>query len=59
MHALQVLPVLSFYIFRNTKLTIFLSILYACLAITTLIQALNGKPLLKNLKHKQSHFKEY
>jgi hypothetical protein len=29
------------------------------LAITTLIQALNGKPLLKNLKHKQSHFKEY
>lgn len=58
MHALQVLPVLSFYFLRNTKLTIFLSILYGCLAILTLIQALNGKPLIKKLKQQQSHLKE-
>ena len=46
MHALQVLPVLSFYVFKNTKLTIAVAILYGLLALSTLIQALKGKPLL-------------
>ncbi len=45
MHALQLLPLLSFYIFKNTKATIVISVLYAALAATTLIQALNGKPI--------------
>ncbi len=44
MHALQVLPVLSFYIFKNSKLTIAVAILYGVLAAFTLIQALQGKP---------------
>jgi hypothetical protein len=45
MHALQVLPVLSFYVLKNTKLTIVIAILYGLLALSTLIQALKGKPL--------------
>ena len=46
MHALQVLPVLSFYVLKNTKLTIVVALLYGLLALSTLIQALKGKPLL-------------
>jgi hypothetical protein len=52
MHALQLLPFLSFYIFINTKATIIISILYAVLAATTLIQALNGKPILTQNERK-------
>lgn len=48
MHALQILPVLSYYAFKNTKLTIGVSILYGMLALVTLIQALQGKPLIKS-----------
>jgi hypothetical protein len=48
MHALQVLPLLSYYILKNTKLTIGISILYGALALLTLIQALQGKPLIKS-----------
>jgi hypothetical protein len=47
MHALQVLPVLSYYILKNTKMTIGLSIIYGLLALLTLIQALQGRPLVK------------
>lgn len=47
MHALQVLPILSFYVLKNTKLTIGLSIIYGLLALLTLIQALQGRPLFK------------
>jgi hypothetical protein len=50
MHALQVLPVLSYYVLKNTKLTIGISILYGLLALLTLIQALNGKPLIRTDK---------
>ncbi|MFN3996769.1 hypothetical protein [Algoriphagus sp.] len=46
MHALQVLPVLSFFLLRNTKLTLWVGLLYGALALFTLIQALNGKPFL-------------
>lgn len=45
MHALQVLPLLSFYLLKNTKATIFMSLLYGLLALVTLVQALQGKPL--------------
>jgi len=45
MHALQLLPLLSFYAFKNTKAIIIISILYGLLATTTLVQALKGKPL--------------
>ena len=50
MHALQFLPILSYYILKNTKLTIGLSIVYGILALLTLIQALQGKPLIKAKK---------
>jgi hypothetical protein len=45
MHALQVLPILSFYLFKNLKATIAMSLLYGLLALFTLAQALQGKPL--------------
>lgn len=47
MHALQVLPVLSFYLLKDLRWTIVVSLLYAGLAAKTLIQALNGKPLVR------------
>jgi hypothetical protein len=46
MHALQVLPIISFYILKDTKLTIAISTLYGLLAVITLIQALAGNPLI-------------
>ncbi len=54
MHTLQVLPVLAFYVLRNNKLTIAAGILYGALAVFTLVQALQGKPLFgkKQLVHK-------
>jgi NO-binding membrane sensor protein with MHYT domain len=48
MHALQVLPVLSFYVLKDTKYTMALAVVYGALALLTLIQALQGKPLIKS-----------
>ncbi|QVY64069.1 hypothetical protein JOP69_09790 [Polaribacter sp. Q13] len=53
MHALQVLPLLSFYIFKNTKATIVISLLYGLLATSTLVQALKGKPIISQKKVKE------
>ena len=50
MHALQVLPLLSYYVFKNTKLNIGLTVMYGLLAMLTLIQALQGKPLMRGSK---------
>lgn len=50
MHALQVLPVLSFYVFKNTKATIVLSVMYGLLAVFTLLKALQGKALFNSNK---------
>ncbi|CAN5351848.1 hypothetical protein BH20BAC1_BH20BAC1_10070 [soil metagenome] len=47
MHALQVLPLLSFYLLKNTKVTILLSALYLLLAVYTLVQALQGRYVIK------------
>jgi len=47
MHALQILPILSYYLLKNIKLTIGIALLYGILALLTLIQALQGKPLIK------------
>jgi len=46
MHALQVLPILSYHLLKNTKLTIALAIIYALLALFTLVQALQGKAFI-------------
>lgn len=48
MHALQILPLLSYYVFKNTKLTLGLSVVYGLLALLTLIQALKGRPFIKS-----------
>jgi hypothetical protein len=53
MHALQVLPLLSFYLLKNLKATIVLSVLYGLLALFTLLQALKGKPLVKMSKQQK------
>lgn len=47
MHALQVLPILSYYLFKSTTWTIGLSLAYGLLALFTLVQALQGRPLIK------------
>lgn len=52
MHALQMLPLLSFYLLRNTKAVFILTFLYTLLAFLTLVQALNGKPLVKRFERK-------
>lgn len=49
MHALQVLPLLAFYVLKDTRLTLASAILYGLLAVFTLVQALQGKPLIKDL----------
>ncbi len=57
MHALQVLPVLSYYILKNTKWTIIIACLYAALASFTWYQALKGKPLFSTkLSSKEEKF---
>jgi len=53
MHALQVLPILSYCVIKDTKLTVGLSFVYGLLALLTLIQALQGKPLIKTGKAQQ------
>lgn len=47
MHALQVLPLASYYLLKDVKSTVFLAIIYGMLAVLALIQALNGKPFHK------------
>jgi hypothetical protein len=50
MHALQVLPLVSYYILKNTTLTICLSFIYGLLALAMLIQALQGRPIIQSNK---------
>ena len=52
MHALQVIPFISFYILKSTRLTIAAGVLYAMLATFTLLVALKGKPLFKMAQSK-------
>jgi hypothetical protein len=53
MHALQVLPLLAYYVLKNTKGILVFSALYGLLAVFTLVQALQGKPLFKSKPEKQ------
>ena len=47
MHALQVLPILAWYLLKNTALTLTVAIGYALLAGIILMPALRGQALLK------------
>ncbi len=46
MHALQLLPFLAYYFVANKYWVLVIAMLYLSLATFTLIQALNGKPLI-------------
>jgi hypothetical protein len=46
MHALQVLPLVSFHLLRSTRSTWLLAALYALLATAVLVLALRGQPLV-------------
>jgi hypothetical protein len=46
MHALQILPVLSFYILKSVRWVIVAGIVYFVITLFTLFQALRGKPLI-------------
>lgn len=47
MHALQVLPILAYYVLKDVRLTFFVALLYSLLAVWTLVMALQGKSLFK------------
>ena len=57
MHALQILPIMAFYLLKDTKITIFVSLIYGALAAFTLVQALKGNPLFKSKQLKQEIIK--
>jgi hypothetical protein len=48
MHALQVLPLLSYYLLKNTRATIAVAAFYLLLAGFTLLRAMQGKPIIKS-----------
>jgi hypothetical protein len=54
MHALQVLPFLSYYLFKNTKIIFASGCIYLLLAVFTLVQALKGKPLFSSKNNNQA-----
>lgn len=47
MHALQVLPLLSYFLLKSSKMTLVVGLMYGILAFFTLFQALQGKPFYK------------
>ncbi len=47
MHALQVLPILAYYLLKDVKLTFLAAAFYALLAFYVLWQAFQGKPFLR------------
>ena len=47
MHALQVLPILAYFVFKDVKITVAAFLIYAALAAFVLVQALQAKPLFK------------
>ncbi|MDP4963764.1 MAG: hypothetical protein NWQ55_01750, partial [Salibacteraceae bacterium] len=47
MHALQVLPILAYFVFKDVKITVAAFLLYTALATFVLVQALQAKPFFK------------
>ncbi|MEI6409607.1 MAG: hypothetical protein WCR52_09515 [Bacteroidota bacterium] len=47
MHALQILPLLSWYLVRELSWTVIVALLYGAFTLLTMLQALNGKPLVR------------
>lgn len=46
MHALQIIPILAYYLVRNVKMVFIISTLYALFTLFVFVQALRGKPFL-------------
>lgn len=47
MHALQIIPVLSYYVVQNAKVVVLVALLYGLTTATIFVQALQGKPLFR------------
>jgi hypothetical protein len=47
MHALQILPLLAFYVLKSSRMVIVAALFYALVTAGVFIQALQGKPLLR------------
>ncbi|MBO0932878.1 hypothetical protein J2I48_17845 [Fibrella sp. HMF5036] len=47
MHALQILPILAFYVVQNVRGIIAVALIYGLLTTAIFVQALQGKPFLK------------
>jgi NO-binding membrane sensor protein with MHYT domain len=47
MHALQVLPIIAYYVLKDIKSVFILGFIYGALALFCLLHALNGKPFIK------------
>ena len=47
MHALQVLPILAYYVLRNVTLTLLVGLLYGIVTTLVFIQAMHGKSLFR------------
>ncbi|CCH52943.1 hypothetical protein BN8_01988 [Fibrisoma limi BUZ 3] len=47
MHALQILPLLSFYVLKSVRATVIAGLLYAILTTFVFWQAMQGRPLLR------------
>ncbi len=45
MHALQILPVIGYYLCKTTRQVIIYSVLYFLMVVSLLVQALKGIPL--------------
>lgn len=47
MHALQTIPLLSYYMCQNIKVVLLIALLYGLLTATIFVQALQGRPLFR------------
>ena len=47
MHALQVIPILSYYVVQNVKTVVLVAIVYGLMTTAIFVQALQGKPFLR------------
>jgi NO-binding membrane sensor protein with MHYT domain len=47
MHALQVIPLLSFYVVKNVNMVFVLALAYGIITLAVFIQALRGKSLFQ------------
>ncbi len=45
MHALQIMPLLAYYVLKDVRLVLWIGLLYALLTTLSFVQALRGQPL--------------